>query len=287
MKMKNFIYTIQTMQRLIFISFSLILISCEDVIEIELTGVDPAMVIEAGISDDGSVSTVFITKSTDFFEPGVYENVSNAIVTISDDDGNSYQMIEVDDGEYHTDLITGESGSTYSIEVNSDGQIYNAESSMPEKLVLDSLSLELAPSRPGEEEGEERYFLHIYFKDTPGVDNYARFRIFVEDELLTGFIVYEDKFTDGNDIDVRIILDNKELDLKIGDLIEVELLSIDKASYDFYKTANGVNASGSSTGGGPSSTGAAPSNPITNWNNNALGFFSAYTVSGDSIIFEK
>ncbi len=271
---------------LFFISLSLIIISCEDVIEIELTGVEPSIVIEAGISDDGSVSSAIITKSTDFFEPGVYEKVSNAIATISDNEGNSYQMIEVDDGEYQTDLITGQSGSTYSIEINAEGQIYNAESSMPIKMALDSLSLELAHSRPNEEEGEERYFLHIYFKDPPGIDNYCRFRIIVDGEHLTGFIVYEDKFTDGNDMDVRIILDNKDLDLQIGDRIGVELLSIDKAGYDFYKTANSVNASGGSNGR-PSNSGAAPSNPVTNWNNKALGFFSAYTVSKDSIIFEK
>ena len=285
--MKNYIYRIKNLtQSLFYISLSLILISCEDVIEIELNGVDPAIVIEASISDDGSVSSAIITKSTDFFEPGDYEQVSNAIVTISDNAGNSYQMIEVDDGEYVTDLITGQSGSTYSIEVNAEGQIYNAESSMPVKILLDSLSLELAHSRPNEKEGAERYYLHVYFKDPPGIDNYCRFRIIVENELLTGFIVYEDKFTDGNDIDVRIILDNKELNLNIGDLIEVELLSIDKAGFDFYKTANSVNASGGSNGR-PSSTGAAPSNPVTNWNNKALGFFSAYTVSNDSIIFEK
>ena len=271
------------MLSLFFISLSLVFISCEDVIEIELSGVDPATVITARISDDGSVSSAIITKSTDFFKPGVYEKVSNAIVVINDDAGNSYQMIEVTDGEYETDLITGQSGCNYSIEVNAEGQIYNAESFMPEKLVLDSLSLELAPDRPNQEEGEERYFLHVYFKDTPGIDNYCRFRITIEEELLTGFLVYEDKFTDGNDIDARIILDSEELDLNIGDLIEVGLLSIDKASYDYYNTANSVNASGSSTGGRPSSTGAAPSNPVTNWNNRALGFFSAYTVSKDSI----
>jgi len=285
--MKNHTYIIkELMLSLFFISLSLVFISCEDVIEIELTGVDPAIVIEAGISDDGSVSSAIITKSTDFFEPGVYEKVSNAIVVINDDDGNSYQMMEVDDGEYQTDLITGQSGSTYSIEVNAEGQIYNAESSMPIKIVLDSLSLELAPDRPNQEEGEERYFLHIYFKDPPEIDNYCRFKITVEEELLTGFIIYEDKFTDGNDIDVRIILDNKELDLNIGDLIEVDLLSIDKAAFDFYNTANSVNTAGSS-GRGSSSTSAAPTNPVTNWNNKALGFFSAYTVSQDSIIFEK
>ncbi len=62
-------------------------------------------------------------------------------------------------------------------------------------------------------------------------------------------------------------------------------MSIDQPAFEFYKTANSVNAS--SSGRGPSSTSAAPANPVTNWSNNALGYFSAYTVSSDSIEIVK
>ncbi len=91
---------------------------------------------------------------------------------------------------------------------------------------------------------------------------------------------------DGNYIDYRLVLGGEEGDIKLGDIITVELQSIDQAAFDFYKTANSVNASGS-TGGGPSSTSAAPTNPVTNWNNKALGFFTAYTVSKKSIKIEE
>ena len=72
-------------------------------------------------------------------------------------------------------------------------------------------------------------------------------------------------------------------EINIGDFITVDLMSIDKATFDYYLTANSVNASGSN-GRGPSSTSAAPTNPVTNWNNNALGYFSAYTSSQKTIV---
>ena len=78
-------------------------------------------------------------------------------------------------------------------------------------------------------------------------------------------------------------LSAKDNEINIGDELTVQLLSIDKASYDFYFTANDVNASGST--GGPASV--APANPVTNWTNDALGVFTAFTVSSQSVTVEE
>jgi hypothetical protein len=81
-------------------------------------------------------------------------------------------------------------------------------------------------------------------------------------------------------------LNTESDEINIGDLIRVELMSIDKAAYDFYLTANSVNASGGN-GRGPSSTSAAPTNPVTNWSNKALGYFSAYRTSKSEIVLSE
>ena len=64
--------------------------------------------------------------------------------------------------------------------------------------------------------------------------------------------------------------------IKVGDEFRVELLNIDRANFDYFNTANDVSASG---GGGMGLGSVAPTNPNTNWDNNALGYFGAYTVS--------
>ncbi len=271
---------------ILFTALVLFTFGCEDVIEVDLNSADPTIVIEGSIADDNSKSGVKITKSTDFYNPGVYEKVSGADVIITDSEGNNYEFNEVSEGVYESLDIIGKSNVEYSIQVIAEDDTYDAASTMPNKIELDSLLLEEAPTRPGKEEDGIRLFIHIYFQDQPNIDDYCRFKLYNNGVQLGGFIIYDDRLTDGNYIDYRLILDSEEKGIALGDEITVELMSIDKSAFDYYKTANSVNASGSAHGG-PSSTSAAPANPITNWSNKALGFFTAYTVSKKSIIIEE
>ncbi len=260
-----------------------LMLGCEDVIIVELNSADPATVIEATISDDNLPSRVTITKSTDFYTPGVYPTVTGATISVNDSKGNSYLFNEVTSGVYENLAITGKSNVEYSIIVIAEGKIYNAISKMPNKLILDSLTLEEHSSRPNKDGGRA---LHIYFQDQPGIADYCRIILYKNGVKLSGFSnIYSDKLTDGNYINYKLRTTEKD-NIKFGDTITVKLQSIDKATFEFYKTANGVNASGSG-GRGPGSTSAAPANPVTNWSNNALGLFSAYSISKRTIIIKK
>lgn len=270
------------------ISFLLFTIGCEDIIVVDLNTTDPRTVIEATISDDNSPSRVTLTKSTDFYNPGIYPAISGAEILVNDSEGNSYSFVEIADGVYENNTIISKSNVEYSIEVKAEGEIYNAISMVPNKLILDSLSLEESTNRPNNNEDIDRFFLHLYFQDQLEIKDYGRIKLYSNGVQLSGFTLYNDKFTDGNYIDLRVRISTESDNITLGDLITVEFMSIDNAAYDFYLTANGVNASGSSQGGGgPSSTSAAPSNPISNWDNKALGFFSAYTVSSKTITLSK
>jgi hypothetical protein len=63
-----------------------------------------------------------------------------------------------------------------------------------------------------------------------------------------------------------------------GDTVWVDLLSIDKASYDYFNTLNNILTSDRSP------TSLAPANPNTNLTNGALGYFAAYSISSRMII---
>ena len=63
-------------------------------------------------------------------------------------------------------------------------------------------------------------------------------------------------------------------DLVKGDVISVWLECIDKGVFEYFRTAN-------SEGG----QNASPANPVSNITNGALGYFSACSVSKDSIIY--
>ena len=65
-----------------------------------------------------------------------------------------------------------------------------------------------------------------------------------------------------------------------GDTVWVDLLSIDKASYDYFNTLNNILTSDRSP------TSLAPANPNTNLTNGALGYFAAYSVDSRMIILQ-
>ncbi len=65
-----------------------------------------------------------------------------------------------------------------------------------------------------------------------------------------------------------------------GDTITVELLSIDKATYDYFNTLSDILTSDRAA------TSLSPANPITNLSNGPLGYFVAYTVDTKSIVMK-
>jgi len=265
-------------KNLIVLFLLFLLNGCEDVVDVDLDSSAPKIVIDAQISQEGIVK---ITNTTDFYKPGNYTPIRNAIVSVNDDIGNKYSFHETSPGIYicnNTNI--DKPGHKYFMKIVAEKTEYKAISQMPNYVILDSLSLEKAPSKP-HEEGLGNYFIHTYFQDEPGVKNYCRFKLYRNGFPLTGFTLYRDKLMDGNYIDFKILVDTEISKIKLGDIITVELMSIDEAAYYFYKTATSVNASASS--GRPTTGTVAPANPVTNWNNDALGVFVAYTATKKKI----
>jgi hypothetical protein len=64
----------------------------------------------------------------------------------------------------------------------------------------------------------------------------------------------------------------------VGDTITVQLLSIDKAAYDYFSTLRDILSSDRAA------TSLAPANPNSNISNGSLGYFAAYTVDTRMIV---
>lgn len=270
-------------KKIILLVFFLLLVACEEVIEVELDDADPQIVIEAKVSDNSDNNMVAITLSTDFYEPSEYDSLSQAEIVVSEENGESYVFTETSRGLYTSENLTASFGSVYSITVNYNDITYSAQSTLKQKLIIDSLQIT-------EEEGrfsdDLRYEIHCYFQDNPGYEDYARLKVYVNGEEREGIITYDDRLTDGNTIEFnrfQIGQEDDEDKLKPGDLITIELLTIDEATYEYFSTLESVLAS---SGGSGFSSGSTPANPTTNWNNNALGYFSAYTIDTKSIVIE-
>jgi hypothetical protein len=221
---------------------------------------------------------VIITKSTDFYNPSEYENVSGAQVVVSDENGESFIFEETEPGIFTNRNLIPRVGMEYSILVDVGGKTYTASSVMQQPLVLDSISVE-KENRPFQDEFDYDYY--AYFQDNPGIEDFARFRIYINGKMQTGIFRYDDRLTDGNYIDFdRFFFEERE-EIKPGDIITIEMITIDKLTFEYFDTLRRVIASSRGPFGSTS-----PSNPLTNWNNDALGYFSAATIQSMSITIE-
>jgi len=267
----------KTVQTLFILSLFLLLSSCEELINIDLNSADPKIVIEGTVTDQPGPYRVTITKTTDYYNPGTYPTVIGAEVTITDDLGFSEELQEIENGVYQTINLQGVSDRIYTLTVIAEGQTYSAVSSMPQPTEIDSLYYEKGEGGPRQKD-KEGYNLIVVFRDEPGVEDFKRIKVFRNGILQSGYFLYNGRLSDGNVIEYNRI----RTDFELGDFVSIELLSIDKATYEYYSTLGNAAASASVS----KIQTKIPANPNSNLTGDALGYFGAFTVRPDSILIE-
>lgn len=273
----NTIKTYHIMSKKYIVLFSVLLLilfafsACQKVIDIDLNAVKSKIVIEAEITDQPGPYTFKITKTANFNESNNFPAVSGASVKISDNAGNSETLTETTPGIYVTTTFQGIPGRTYFLEITSEGTTYTSSSKMPEATSIDTLLTQTSFFGGGK-------MLNAYFKDSAGISNYYRLLQTVNNTLKKNITIIEDNFQDGETITSSFLSFGAD-SLSIGDTIKIFLQSIDKATYEYFRTLSMLTG-----GGGPPSD--APANPISNITNGALGYFSAYAVRTKTIVIQ-
>ena len=266
--------------RLVAAALALAAFSCQKVISVDLNNANPQMVTEAIVTDQPGPYTVSLSTSGDYFTPSLYfPPVTHAFVTITDNLGVTDTLKEVLPGSYHTSVLHGGPGRTYNLRVVAEGKEYDAISTMPPRVPIDTL----VALHARESDGDQIYNLYVIFKDPPAPGNYYRMNLRVSVPISPDSIdgrryhLYNDKLTNGNEAAVKIRMRNH---FQPGDTVWVDLLSIDKASYDYFNTLNNVLTSDRSP------TSLAPANPNSNLTNGALGYFAAFSVDSKMIVLQ-
>ncbi len=261
-------------------SAGFLLSSCEKVVSIDLNKAAPHLVIEGIVTDQQGPATVKLSLTGTYFEPSLdFPPVSGALVVLTDDQGQRDTLKEAAGGTYLSTKIEGIAGRTYTLSVTSNGVEYDGSSSMPQKVMIDSL---YALPRIAFD-GDRGYDIYVMFKDPPQPGNYyrinARSSSLIPADSIDGrrYRLFTDKLTNGNEMAERI---RAGRNVQAGDTITVELLSIDKAAYDYFNTLADILSSDRAA------TSLSPANPNTNLSNNPLGYFAAYTIDTKSIVLK-
>ena len=246
---------------------SLLFVSCEEVINLDLETINEKYVIEANFTNVAGGAKVAISKTKSFNSTGDFIGQSGAIVTIEDNSGVVTRLTESNNkGIYIHPTLKGNPESTYKLKVDINGQSFTSSSKMPAVVKLDSvyaLELKLFDGN--------RKFTHVQFRDPVGKGNNYRFIEYRNGIYTKAIMIENDDFTDGNLINqmLRPRDFNDETKLKIGDKIRVEFLTIEDAIYKYWFSVDS-----GAQGGGDS---AAPINPVSNIKGGAIGYFSAHT----------
>ena len=253
----------------------LIFSSCEKVVYIDLNTSDPRPVIEANITNQAGPYTVRLHHSVNYYDPNTFPAITDAVVTISDNTGISEILQQTSDGIYQTNTLQGIPGRTYTLKIMYNGKEYDAVSTMPDPVAIDSV--QIVQNKP-EGGGNNHPGFHVttYFTDPFILGNYYRLHLISNDTNAVDKKRYRylsDKLTDGMEMSLSY-----NTNLLYNDSLTVTLESIDKSTYDFFTTLRDV------VGGESSFLSAPPANPVNNISKGGLGYFASYSVIEKSYI---
>lgn len=256
---------------IILVFFVLSLSACKKIIQIDLNNAKPVLVIEGNIDDIFGIQQIKISKTNALDGDDVFPKISGATVKVTDNLGNVYAFTEASPGVYNK-TMKGIVGRTYSLAVGFAGQTYIASSTMPKKVVLDSIGILKVNLF-----GKDRKNLVAYFKDPIDDVNFYRYYMYVNRNLVRNIYVSNDRLTNGNAIRQQFFYSSDDVDqLKTGDKVYLEMLNIDSNIFDYwYSLSQQVDR-------GPNQN-TTPSNPSSNITGGALGYFSAQTYQLDSL----
>jgi len=260
--------------------------SCEKEVILDLDQTEPKVVIEAQVTNQPGYQFVKVTRTTDFYGSGATPRVTDAIVTVSDDEGNEFTFVH--NPNNHADSagiylpsvpFTGVEGRVYTLLVEVDGEQFTATDRLLPVTPMDSLSYQVNeleaedPLDPG-----QIYEVLMFAKEPQDEKNYYLFKFFRNDTLN----LYNDTdiyYSDDELLAEEINGVQSPAYFKEGDNARVEMYSISRVGFVYY---NDLWSLLNNDAGGM--FGPIPASPRTNISNGALGFFQVSSVDISEIV---
>jgi len=261
------------MKKLIYIFIAIVAFSsCQKDVDIDLNANNPSIVIEGIYTAEDSTVSVRITKTVNYFGSDPVPEINNATVTITDHNGVSQSVPFIISGNYVLTNYVPEYNTIYTLNVVAGGTSYTAQCKMASPVQLEVPTYSWFPGGFGLDPG---FIMDMSFLDPADTVNFYAAVLTVNGEELNRLdeiTTQDDVITDGNNL-TRPLFGVAQIDS--FDVVGLELRSIDEVIYDYINEAAGI------VGG---SSSAAPGNPTTNWDNGALGYFSAYSNSRQEVV---
>ena len=264
---------------LYIIAASLVFAACEKIVDIEIPSEDPRLVIESEIYNVKDIWRVKLSLSQPYFDQDSADDVSSALVFITEMGGDTVFLNYTDTGMYvsadsHQCIV----GNSYELNVVYKGQTYSANEQLQNAFPIDTLmSFFLSPNDRSFPTGT---YVFVQGKSDSFKTNYYLFKTYRNDTLKSsdldddrfGSVSLLNSLFNVNDILGEIALGKLPrpilFDVEEKDTVRVEQFALTE---EYYKFLTDVNAQQSRSG---TPFDPPPANPNNNLSNGALGYFA-------------
>jgi len=216
------------MKKLIYILFLIICYSCEDVIDVTLNEEPARLVIDASLNwikgTAGNEQKIKLTLTAPYFNNEI-PPANGAIISVSDTNNNTFNFVEdANTGKYYNNTFIPEINETYTLTILYNGDTYIGSETMKSVSPINYVE----QKNDGGFSGEETEF-KAYYTDPENEENYYLFEFTNNVSTMSSLEVYEDKFTNGNEIFGFYTDEN----LEPGNLINIRNYGVSKQFYNF------------------------------------------------------
>ena len=238
---------------------SLLIVSCEREIEIDLGENEETIVVE-GIIEAGGNPRVLVSKNRGFFNNFPSDIVAlldtfilqDAVVSVSDGQityplNFVFNPLEYPFAYYTTNALVGEVGKTYYLTVQALGKTATARTTIPPPVPVDSLYFGLNVFDVNE---DSLGFLYATYKDPDTLGN--AYRLYAKKSSETQYFpvngaITNDDFINGKNVTffsgqsnkpfaVQDTFIDQDFFYRLGDTIQIKFCSIGNREFEFYNT---------------------------------------------------
>ncbi len=258
-----------TLILVLFLTFGLV--SCEEVIDVDLDTAAPRLVIDASLKwekgTDGSTQKIKLTTTTGYFDQTI-PAVSNATVFVTNSSEQQFDFMEMlpGSGDYICTNFIPTLNENYTLTVIVNGNTYTATEKLMPVPEIDKIE-----QKDDGGFGGGNIEIKFFYTDNGTTSDFYLSRAQLSRYSIPQYGVSNDKFYQGNQI--SDIYSNE--DIESGDTIDYTLSGISEGYFNYMQVLLSI---AGNAGGGPfqSPPATVRGNILntTDINNYALGFFS-------------
>lgn len=231
----------KTYFKLTWLLLSVIFISCEDVINVEVQEGPNRLVVEASLDWEketvGNNQTIKLSESTPYFDTTTNVSVTNASVKVTNDSDNTeFVFNHQGNGVYTTSTFIPVIGQSYTLEIIHNNETYTANETMISVTDIQSVT-------QSREDGfdEEDLEVNVTFTDPVDEENYYLFKFQRRGDLLPFLEDGNDEFVNGNEITWWYEKEEGDGDVgeseafKPGDIVDISFFGISEDFHNYVR----------------------------------------------------